>query len=60
MVQKILAKKTDHVVVEPQARMCETLETNKRQHGSGYFVAKGALSKSDMYLRPSRNLAHRS
>ena len=49
MVQKILRKKSDHVVVEPQAHMCDTLERNKALHKSGYHVARGALAKGAVF-----------
>ena len=49
MIQKIIEDKKGHVVVEPQPKMCETLERNKTLQGSGFFVAKGALAKGAVY-----------
>ena len=49
MIQKIISDKKGHVVVEPQPKMCETLERNKTLQGSGFFVAKGALAKGNVY-----------
>lgn len=49
MLQKVLRRGAAHVVVEPQAGMCETLEENKRLHASAYAVARGALARGPVY-----------
>lgn len=49
MIQQIITDKKGHVVVEPQPKMCETLERNKTLQKSGFFVAKGALAKGTIY-----------
>ena len=56
MVQRILADKSRHVVVEPQARMCDVLERNKALHASQYTVARGALAKGKVFSRATAAL----
>ena len=56
MLQKILTNKAHHVVVEPQARMCETLVANAKLHGSDYVVCEGALSVGPIYSTKSAAL----
>ena len=49
MIQHVLANKAAHVVVEPQAAMCATLERNKRLHNSEFTIAHGAVSAAAVY-----------